>query len=165
VWRCPMFGAPSARRQRRAPKQTVAFVKSLVSLEGERIAMKVTAEIIFGGVVGGGLLSCNIKTEDGQRYCFQGGYAGLECPHTGAISELEGDFPGISHIEGRCAFEIAAAGVFGLPGGIQVTFFDTQDQIGTLVGVVGSALLATAVFGMGSGEWKSVTTGTVAPAS
>jgi hypothetical protein len=127
--------------------------------------MKVTAEITFGGIAGFGILLCNITTEDEHKYCFQGGYVGLECPHTGWNSKLKGDFSGISHIEGRCAFEIAAAGVIEIVGGIQVTFFDTDGQVGTLVGLVATDLPVTAVFGIGFGAWTPVGTGFVLPAA
>jgi hypothetical protein len=126
--------------------------------------MKVKADIRYGGIAGGGILGCDIKTEDGQIYCFEGFYAGLEVPHYGWNTKLEGDFTGMSHIQGRCAFEIVAAGVIDLPGGIQVTFFDTEGQIGTLVGMTGS-IPVVAVFGIGGGAWTFVATGTQLPAS
>jgi len=121
--------------------------------------MQATGSVSFGGA-GFGAVVADIKTEDGHTYHFSGYMGDVGTPTGGYGVNFSGDFPGLDHIEGSCAFEVAAGA--GGPGGCQITWFDLHGQIGTLIGYVFGGGFAV---GMGGGtwtdaEWAAAHTGT-----
>lgn len=110
--------------------------------------MHAKGSVTFGGIFGGGAIVCNLTTDDGHKYHFAGGVGYAGSPTGGYGVNFEGEFPGLNHILGSCAVEVAE-GALG-PGGAQLTFFDLHGQIGTLVGYVFGG---GAAFGIGGGSW------------
>jgi hypothetical protein len=96
--------------------------------------MKAKGTVTFGGAAGYGAVMVDITLEDGRQYHYTGHMGQIGSPNVGHGKDFQGDFPGLSHILGKCAVEIVAGGVGA--GGAQMTFFDLQGQIGTLVGSV-----------------------------
>jgi hypothetical protein len=84
--------------------------------------------------------------EDGSKYHFVGYYAdaGAGVAH-GTVS---GDFEGLSHILGSCAFTIEQGGIG--PGGIAIQWWDFHGTIGNLEGFMYGAVVN---LGIGGGKW------------
>ena len=113
------------------------------------------SNVTFGGASAGGALVVDLTLDDGHVWHFQGGfgYVGTTMQVAYGIG-LSSDFPGLSHIKGDCAFEVATYALG--PGGVQITFFDLHPgQIGTVVGYVFGG---GATFGIGGGTWSAVPT-------
>src|SRR6266478_3025261 len=79
--------------------------------------MNATGSVTFGGTVFGAC-TADIKTDDGHSYHFKGYFGEIGTPNVGYGTNFSGDFPGLSHIEGSCWFEVAAAAIG--PGGFDV---------------------------------------------
>jgi hypothetical protein len=108
------------------------------------------ANCTFGGV-GGGVLVVDLTLDDGKVWHFQGGFGYIGTPGVAYGIGLKADFPGLSHIDGDCAFEVLDGGMG--PGGVQMTFFDLHGTIGTVYGYVFGG---GAQFGIGGGKWTAV---------
>lgn len=109
--------------------------------------MHAKGSISFGGV-GFGAVVVDMQTDDGHKYHFSGYYANTS-PEGAYGTDFEGDFQGLSHILGSCAFEIAAGGLG--PGGAEISFWDLHGGIGTLAGYVFGGGIQ---FGIGGGTWS-----------
>jgi hypothetical protein len=109
--------------------------------------MHATGSLTFGGAGFGGVVA-DITTDDGHKYHFKGYFGSIGTPIVGYGTNFSGEFPGLSHIEGSCAFETVAFGEG--PGGLQITWFDMHGQIGTLTGYIFGG---GADFAMGGGTW------------
>jgi hypothetical protein len=109
--------------------------------------MHAKASVTFGGV-GFGAVTIDMTTDDGHKYHFSG-YYGNTSPGVGYGTDFEGDFGGLDHILGSCAFEIAAGGLG--PGGAEISFWDLHGGIGTLAGYVFGGSIQ---FGIGGGTWS-----------
>jgi len=110
--------------------------------------MNATGSVTFGGTVFGAC-TADIKTDDGHSYHFKGFFGEIGTPNVGYGTNFSGDFPGLSHIDGSCWFEVAAAAVG--PGGCQLTFWDSHGTIGTLIGQVFGGGFD---IGLGGGSWN-----------
>lgn len=110
--------------------------------------MEATGSVTFGGV-GFAAMTADITTADGHKYHFVGYFADIGTPQIGYGTTFSGDFPGLSHIEGSCAVEVAAGS--GGPGFAQITWFDLHGQIGTLTGQIFGGGFD---IGIGGGTWS-----------
>lgn len=111
--------------------------------------MQATGSVTFGGV-GFAAITADIKLADNTAYHFAGYIGDVGTPQVGYGTNFSGDFPGLSHILGSCAVEVASAGIG--PGGAQITWFDLHGQIGTLVGYVFGGGFD---IGLGGGKWDN----------
>jgi hypothetical protein len=106
--------------------------------------------ITFGGAGFGGIVA-DITMDDGHRYHFTGYVGEIGSPTGGYGLDFEGDFPGLDHILGSCAVQVASANIG--PGGAEVTWFDLHGSIGTVIGYVFGGGFA---IGIGGGSWTDV---------
>lgn len=110
--------------------------------------MNATGSVTFGGTLFGSVLA-DITTQDGHKYHFRGYMGEIGTPNVGFGTNFSGDFPGLDHIDGSCAFEITEGA--GGPGFCQVTWYDLHGQIGTLIGQIFGGGFD---IGTGGGTWN-----------
>lgn len=96
------------------------------------------------GGMGFGTVEVDMETDDGHKWHFVGYYADAGAG-VGVAPDAEGDFPGLSHIDGSCFMSVAQA-----PGGAIVSFDDFHGHIGSLGGVFEGAVIE---LGIGGGSW------------
>jgi hypothetical protein len=110
--------------------------------------MHASGAVDFGGIGFGGL-TCDLTCDDGSRYHFTGYCADIGAGN--AAGTLEGDFEGLSHILGSCAFTLEHGGIG--PGGIAIQWWDFHGTIGTIEGFIYGAVIN---LGIGGGTWTAV---------
>ncbi len=111
--------------------------------------MNATGSVTLGGA-GFGAVLADITTDDGRKFHFHGYMGEAGTPQVGYGTTFSGDFPGLDHILGSCAFEIATGS--GGPGFAQITWFDLHGTIGTLFGQIFGGGFD---IGMGGGSWDN----------
>ena len=109
--------------------------------------MHATGVVTIGGTIFGGV-TVALTCDDGSKYDFKGYYA--DAGVGVASGTLDGDFEGLSHILGSCAFTLEQAGIG--PGGLAIQFWDFHGTIGNLQGFMYGAVVQ---LGIGGGSWNN----------
>lgn len=104
-------------------------------------------QFTFGGAAFGAVTG-TLKLGDGSSWSFSGYLFEVGSPTVGYGNVDCNGFPGESHMEGLCSFEIGDAGIG--PGGFEICWYDLHGQIGT---VYGYAFGGGVAFGGGWGRW------------